>query len=130
VALSAATSLAISRQAFRACMRAAPSRIRLGSKLCVNLGARASGLGQAANGVGKILGPLSLALIVGTSNIVAPKAMAEAVLPDLVFLAFCMAPVGLSYLILGVEMHGKSMGTEAEEPAATAPRTALGAETH
>ena len=35
----------------------------------VNLGARASGLGQAANGVGKILGPLSLALIAGTSNI-------------------------------------------------------------
>ncbi len=39
----------------------------------VSLGARASGLGQAANGVGKILGPLSLALIAGTSNILSPQ---------------------------------------------------------
>ena len=66
----------------------------------VNLGARASGLGQAANGVGKILGPLSLALIAGTSNILSPKATADAVLPAYLFLAFCMALVGLSFLIL------------------------------
>ena len=43
----------------------------------VRLGARSSGLGQAANGVGKILGPLSLALIAGTGNIVSPRATAE-----------------------------------------------------
>ena len=81
----------------------------------VNLGARASGLGQAANGVGKILGPLSLALIAGTSNIVAPKATADAVLPAYLFLAFCMALVALSFLILGVETHGKAMGVDAED---------------
>jgi hypothetical protein len=40
----------------------------------VRMGARASGLGQAANGGGKILGPLSLALIAGTGNVVAPQA--------------------------------------------------------
>jgi putative MFS transporter len=94
----------------------------------VNLGARASGLGQAANGIGKILGPLSLALIAGTSNIVAPKATAEAVLPAYLFLAFCMLLVALSFLILGVETHGKVIGFEAQEPAAAPPRV-LGAET-
>lgn len=47
----------------------------------VTLGARASGLGQAANGFGKIIGPLSLSLIAGTSNLVTPQQTAAAVLP-------------------------------------------------
>jgi putative MFS transporter len=94
----------------------------------VNLGARASGLGQAANGVGKILGPLSLALIAGSSNILSPKATANAVFPAYLFLAFCMALVALSFLILGVETHGKTIAFAADEPAA-APRPVLGAQT-
>lgn len=75
----------------------------------VNLGARSSGLGQTANGVGKILGPLSLALIAGTSNLVSPQATADAVFPAFLFLAFCMALVGASFLVLGVETHGKAI---------------------
>jgi len=39
----------------------------------VSLGARSSGLGQTANGFGKIIGPLSLALIAGTSQLVSPQ---------------------------------------------------------
>ena len=95
----------------------------------VRLGARASGLGQAANGVGKILGPLSLALIAGTSNIVAPQATADAVLPAYLFLAACMALVGLSFLILGVETHGKAMGVDDAEPAPASGRPVLGTST-
>jgi putative MFS transporter len=75
----------------------------------VNLGARSSGLGQTANGVGKIVGPLSLALIAGTSHLVSPQQTAAAVVPAFLFLAFCMALVGLSFLFLGVETHGKAM---------------------
>jgi putative MFS transporter len=75
----------------------------------VRMGARSSGLGQAANGVGKILGPLSLALIAGTSNIVSPHATAEAVFPAILFLAFSMVLVGLSFTVLGVETHGVPM---------------------
>jgi len=37
------------------------------------LGSRSSGLGQAANGVGKILGPRALALLAGGDNVIAPK---------------------------------------------------------
>jgi putative MFS transporter len=91
----------------------------------VRLGARASGLGQTANGIGKILGPLSLALIAGTANIVSPKATEGALLPAFLFLAFGMLLVGLSFAILGRETHGRpmSMGTEPEP--ASAPRPAM-----
>jgi putative MFS transporter len=91
----------------------------------VRMGARSSGLGQTANGIGKILGPFSLALIAGTSNIVSPKATEDAVFPAFVFLAFCMLLVGLSFLILGVETHGRAMplGTEEREIADRAALT-------
>ena len=75
----------------------------------VSLGARASGLGQAANGFGKIIGPLSLSFIAGTSNLVTPQQTAAAVLPTFLFLAVCMVPVALSFLLLGVETHGKTI---------------------
>ena len=84
----------------------------------VRMGARSSGLGQTANGVGKIVGPLSLALIAGTSNLVSPQATADAVFPAFLFLAFCMLLVGLSFLLLGVETHGRAMALDAGgEPA-------------
>src|SRR5579884_2785407 len=75
----------------------------------VNLGARSSGLGQTANGFGKIIGPLSLALIAGTSHLVSMQQTEAAVFPAFLFLAFAMLLVGLSFLFLGVETHGKQM---------------------
>ena len=92
----------------------------------VRLGARASGLGQAANGVGKIVGPLSLALIAGSSNVVSPQATSDAVLPAYLFLAFCMLLVGLSFVFLGVETHGKAMGVGDEETVAQSRAAMLG----
>lgn len=82
----------------------------------VTMGARSSGLGHAAAGIGKILGPLALALIAGTGNIVSPHATREAVFPAFLFLAFCMLLVGLAFLYLGRETHGRaiSLGVEAE----------------
>jgi putative MFS transporter len=94
----------------------------------VRLGARASGLGQAANGVGKIVGPLSLALIAGSSNVVSPQATSDAVLPAYLFLAFCMLLVGLSFVFLAVETHGKAMGVGDEERMIEPRGVALGAE--
>jgi putative MFS transporter len=94
----------------------------------VRMGARASGLGQAANGVGKILGPLSLALIAGTSNIVSPKATEGALVPAFLFLAIGMLLVGLSFAILGRETHGRPMSLGEDEPAARQP-VVFGAET-
>ena len=68
----------------------------------VSLGSRSSGLGQAANGVGKILGPLALAVLAGSDNIIAPKATADAVFP-----AATMLAVALAFAFLGVETHGR-----------------------
>ena len=75
----------------------------------VRLGSRASGLGHAAAGVGKILGPLALAVIAGTANIVSPKATQDAVFPAFMFLAFCMLLVGLAFLFLARETHGRAI---------------------
>jgi putative MFS transporter len=82
----------------------------------VNLGSRSSGLGQAANGVGKILGPLALALLAGSDNIIAPKATAAAIFPAFIFLGGTMLAVTLAFVFLGVETHGRalSLGHEAQ----------------
>ena len=79
----------------------------------VRLGARAAGLAQAANGIGKVLGPLCLAVIAGTDNLVSPKATADAVLPAFLFLAGCMLMVGFACTFLGPETAGKPVSLEA-----------------
>lgn len=81
----------------------------------VRLGARSSGLGQAANGVGKIIGPLALAVLAGSSNIIKPQATAAAIFPAFVLLAVLMLLVGLAYLFLGVETHGRPIAQGHEE---------------
>jgi MFS transporter, putative metabolite:H+ symporter len=78
----------------------------------VRLSARGVGLAQAANGVGKIVGPLCLAVIAGTSNLITPKATVEAVTPGFLFLAACGLAVGLAFTFLGVETHRKPLTLE------------------
>jgi MFS transporter, putative metabolite:H+ symporter len=78
----------------------------------VRLSARGVGLAQAANGVGKIAGPLCLALIAGTSNLITPKATIDAVTPAFMFLAACGLAIGLAFTLLGVETHGRPLALE------------------
>src|ERR1700722_14133478 len=75
----------------------------------VSLGARAFGLAQAANGVGKILGPVCLALIAGSSDVVSPKATADAVAPAFLFLAACEFAALIAIFAYRREPHGKPM---------------------
>jgi putative MFS transporter len=75
----------------------------------VRLSARALGLGQAANGIGKILGPLVLALIAGSGDIVSPKATAAAVLPAFIFLAGCTLISAIAFTLFRVETHGRQI---------------------
>lgn len=91
----------------------------------VRLGARSSGLGQAANGIGKILGPLALALIAGSDNIVSPKATSAAITPAFLFLAGGMLLVALAFAFLGVETHGKPIEELANEDGEQPARAAL-----
>ncbi len=73
------------------------------------LGARAAGLAQAASGIGRIVGPLILALMAGASNIVAPAMTQAAIAPTFLVFAGCMICVALAFLLLAEEMHGRRM---------------------
>jgi len=78
----------------------------------VRLAGRGAGIGQFGNGVGKIIGPLGLAIAAGTSNIVAPKATADAILPGLLFLAACLMTTVLAYVFLGVETRDQQLDVD------------------
>ncbi|MBV9824246.1 MAG: MFS transporter [Alphaproteobacteria bacterium] len=93
----------------------------------VRLGARSSGLGQAANGVGKVLGPLALAVIAGSSNLVTPQASSQAVTPAFLFLAAGMLLVTGAFIFLGVETHGRAMEDIAAETTGRKQALAAGA---
>ena len=71
---------------------------------------RTSGRGAAYGfgGLGKILGPLGLAFIVGSSNVISPQASLAALFPAYVFLAIAFALVGVVFLCCGVETRGRS----------------------
>lgn len=90
----------------------------------VRLSARGVGLSQAINGIGKIAGPLCLALIAGASNLITPKATLDAVTPAFLFLAGCGLAIGLAFSLLGVETHGKQLALDEDhraEPFGNAP---------
>jgi putative MFS transporter len=84
---------------------------------------RASGMGfcYGVGNLGKIIGPLGLALIVGSSNYVSPKVTLDALFPALLFLAFWYAQAGLVFAFLGIETRGRSLeelGATLDAPAA------------
>ena len=72
---------------------------------------RASGMGfsYGIGNLGKIIGPLGLALIVGSSDYVSPKVVPSALFPALLFLAFWYGQAALMFLILGFETRGRSI---------------------
>ncbi len=82
----------------------------------VRQAARGYGLGQASNGIGKILGPLCLAVIAGANNLVSPSATSGAVLPAFLFLACCGLAMGISFTLAGRETHGKPMDLGIGDP--------------
>ena len=86
----------------------------------VSQAARAFGLAQAANGVGKILGPLCLALIAGSNDLVSPKATADSIAPAFVFLAVCELAALIALFVYRKETHGRAL----ELNAASEPRPA------
>lgn len=74
-----------------------------------HLRGRAAGLGQMANGVGKIVGPVGLALIAGSTNFVNPAASASAATPAFLYLGGLELLAALAYLFLKVEPHGRTL---------------------
>src|SRR5215467_3187432 len=72
---------------------------------------RASGMGfsYGIGNLGKIIGPLGLALVVGSSNYVSPKVTLDALFPALLFLALWYGQAGLVFAFLGIETRGRSI---------------------
>ncbi|HEX3860465.1 MAG TPA: hypothetical protein VHY35_02080 [Stellaceae bacterium] len=66
----------------------------------VELLGRGTGLVQACNGIGKILGPLVLAFIAGSDNLITPRATTDAILPAFLVLTGCAVVVGLCFTLV------------------------------
>jgi putative MFS transporter len=75
------------------------------------VGLRTTGMGSAYGfgGLGKVIGPLGLALIVGSKNIITPKASVAALLPAFSYLAAFFAMAGFAYIFIGMETKGRSL---------------------
>ena len=91
------------------------------------LRASGMGLGYGVGNLGKIIGPLGLAIIIGSSNYVSPKATLDAIGPALTFLAFWYAMAGCAFWFVGFETKGRSIEEidhALGRPATIAERTA------
>src|SRR5215469_7701499 len=65
--------------------------------------------GYGIGNMGKILGPLGLALIVGSSNYVNPQATVEAIFPAFLFLAFWYVLAACVFWLIAPETKGRSI---------------------
>jgi putative MFS transporter len=96
---------------------------------------RTSGMGSAYGfgGIGKIIGPIGLALIVGTSNIVKPEVTIAAIVPSFLYLGAWSALAGIAYAFIGFETRGRPLEdidrqlTRRRHATAAAPQLNLGA---
>ena len=72
---------------------------------------RTSGMGSAYGfgGIGKVIGPLGLALVVGSSNVVKPEATLDAIQPAFLYLASWFLLAGAVYFFFGIETKGRSI---------------------
>ena len=70
---------------------------------------RRSPIPPGFGGIGKIIGPIGLALIVGSSNIVKPDVTIAAILPSFLYLAAWSALAGFAYAFIGFETKGRSI---------------------
>jgi MFS transporter, putative metabolite:H+ symporter len=68
-----------------------------------------SGYAGLTGSIGKILGPLGLALMAGSKDVVMPSATVTAIVPAFQFLAFCLFLCGLTYLVIGIEAKGRTL---------------------
>jgi putative MFS transporter len=67
------------------------------------------GLAWTASGVGRLLGPLGVALIAGTGDLVEPEATLDAMQPAFIYLAGFSLLVGLGFLAVPIEPHGRDL---------------------
>jgi len=79
------------------------------------------GFGYGLGNLGKIVGPLGLALIVGSSDIVKPQASLPALAPAMYYLAAWSVISGIAFILWGIEVKGRSIEEIDEEFARLSP---------
>jgi putative MFS transporter len=72
---------------------------------------RTTGMGSAYGfgGLGKIIGPLGLALMIGASDVIKPQATLDAIVPGFLYFAAWMALCGCAFLFFGFETGRQSL---------------------
>ncbi len=85
---------------------------------------RTSGMGSAYGfgGIGKIIGPVGLALIVGSGNFLKPDVPLPQIPTAFVYLGCWFLMAGLVYYFIGIETKGKSIDQIDKELAAASAR--------
>jgi putative MFS transporter len=73
------------------------------------LRASGMGVGYGIGNIGKVIGPLGLAVIVGTSNFVKPQATLDAIVPAFLYLAFWYGQAAIAFWLLGFETRARSI---------------------
>jgi putative MFS transporter len=71
--------------------------------------ASGAGFGYGVGGIGKITGPLGLALLIGSTNYISPEATIAKIVPAFLYLAVWYVLAGLAYVFVGVETKGRSL---------------------
>lgn len=89
---------------------------------------RASGFGlvYGISNLGKFIGPAGLAVIIGASNYVSPKATIDGIVPGFNYFAVWYVLAVVAYLLIGFETRGRTI--EELDAALSRPRTAGAAE--
>jgi putative MFS transporter len=84
---------------------------------------RTTGMGSAYGfgGLGKIIGPLGLALMIGASDVIKPQATIAAIVPGFMYFAAWMALCGCAFLFFGFETGRQSL-TEIDASLQANPR--------
>jgi putative MFS transporter len=83
------------------------------------------GFGYGVGNLGKIIGPLGLAVIVGSSNYVSPRVTLDAIYPAFLFLSYWYLQAALAFLFLGFETRGRTIeeiGRGLDAPASVTAR--------
>jgi putative MFS transporter len=93
---------------------------------------RASGMGfcYGVGNLGKIIGPLGLALVIGASDYISPKATLGSIFPALLFLAFWYGQAALVFLFFAVETRGVSIENMEREITGGAAKSGFAAAGH
>lgn len=89
------------------------------------LRAHAMGLGQAANGVGKVLGPVILAVIAGSGNFVTPAATVAAITPAFAVLAGSALMPAFAFTFYRREPHGRRLEEAGAQEATAVVKAAV-----